>query len=340
MAKQISRKSSFKDYLHTLKELRSTKSPLIGIYGSSEFLIETALDAIRSQAKECSAEIAFIEGGALNEEKMEAIVHQTSLFEPVTYYIIRRTEQAKNLSKLLKNLPSQKLHQSWVHRLILVWSGGDPTATVATELKRLQTLIVPCMEPWPNEMPQVIQMYANALGLKLRPDAIHALIEANGTDLIRQRHELNKIAFIKHNAEAPLSKEDLVPLIGILREDDAFQLDRLLVQENWEGAQALLSSLLHRGEKPLGILSILANHCRNILKINNALSQGIPPSALSHETRLPPFILKNYLPMAGRANEHRYIKALELCYEADVFLKTQPVDESVVLGKVIQTLGQ
>lgn len=340
MAKHRSNKSSFKDYVHILKELRATKSPLIGVYGSSEFLVETALDSIRTRAKECSAEIASIEGGTLNEEKMDAIVHQTSLFEPVTYYIVRRTEQAKTLSKLLKNLTPQNLSQSWPHRLIFVWSGGDPTATVATELKRLQTLMVPCMEPWPNEMPQVTQMYATTLGLKLRPDAIHALIEANGTDLIRLRHELNKISFIVKNTEAPLTKEDLVPLIGIMREDDAFQLDRLLIHENWEGAQALLDILLHRGEKPLGILSILSYHCRNILKINSALSQGIPLSALPHETRVPAFVLKNYLPIAGRANAHRYIRALELCNEADVFLKSHPIAESLVLGKVIQTLAQ
>jgi DNA polymerase III delta subunit len=340
VAKNRSNKASFKDYLHHIHELGATKSPLIGLFGSSEFLIEAALDAIRSRAKEDSAEITFIEGGSLNEEKLEALVRQTSLFEPVTYYIVRRAEQAKTLSKILKNIFPQKPHQNSPHRLIFVWSGVDPTAAVATELKRLQTFMVPCMEPWPNEMPQVIQMYATALGLKMRSDAVYALIEANGTDLIKHRHELNKIAFIKHNIEAPLSKEDLVPLLGILREDDAFHLDRLLIQENWEGAQALLDSLLDRGEKALGILSILSNHCRNILKIHNAISQGFPPSALSQETRLPTFILKNYLPMAGRANTLRYIRAIEMCNKADISLKSQPTDESILLGRIIQTLAQ
>ena len=338
MAKTRSSKGSFKDYLNQKNQLTSTNIPLIALYGSSEILIESALDDLRNLAKKKSVEITTLEGTTLTEATLDAIVNQTSLFDPVTFYIVRRAEQAKNLAKLLKNISVQYVSKNWTHRLILIWTGGSPSAAVAGELKRLQTFMLPCMEPWPNEIPQVLQMYAANLGLKLSPDAIQLMIEANGSDLIKHRHEINKFSLMWRHEKASLTRQDIGPLLGILREDDAFQLDRLLIQGHWHEAQALLKSLLDRGEKAVGILSILANHCRNVLRINDAMTRGHQLPTLAEETKLPIFILKNYLPMAGRVDTYRYSRALEMCCQADVALKSKPIAEALLVSRVIEAL--
>ena len=340
MAKSRSVKASFKDYLNLKSQLSSKNSSLIGIYGSSECLVESAVDAVRARAKNQSMELTILEGSTINESVFDSITNQTSLFEASTLYVVRRAEQAKSLGKLLKALSPDRISKNWSHRLVLVWSGVDPTAAVMSEMKRLSAFIMPCMEPWPNEVPQVIQMYASSVGLNLAPDAIQLMIEANGSDFIKHRHELNKISLIKHAETATIKKEDLAPFIGLLREDDAFLLDRLLLQGQWSEAMALLEGLLDRGEKALGILSILATHCRNILKIQGASSQGHQLNSLSEETRLPTFILKNYLPMAARADAKRYVQALEICQQTDIALKSNPIAESLLVSQVIEVLAR
>ena len=194
------------------------------------------------------------------------------------------------------------------------------------------------MDPWPNEVPQVIQAFAAGFGLNLDAEARQTMIEANGNDLIKHRHELNKIALLQGEKKGILTKEDIAPLLGLLRQDDSFQLDRLLIQRQWPEAHALADALIARGEKALGIVAILANHCRNVIRIEAALTSGCSPSNLHTEVRLPPFMLKAYIPFATRADIPRYIQALRLCQKADMALKSTPVSESLLVAQVIEAL--
>lgn len=336
MAKPRAAKGSFQDYAKLCKELTASDQPYVCLYGSSECLLELALETIRKKVASLSTAITTIEGAQLSEASFETIMGQPALFEGATMYVVRRAEQSKVLPKILKTLAPPK---GVGHRLLLVWSGGEPSASVLKEMKRLGTLMVPCLDPWPNEIPQVLQTFASSLGIKLDPSAVQLLIEANGTDLIKHRHELNKISLLNPNHSGSLGRREIAPFLGLLRQDDAYQLDRLLTQRLWAHAHALTDALLARGEKALGLIAILSNHCRNVIRIQTALENGCSPANLSKEIRLPPFILKTYLPMAGRIDLPRYVQALKLCHDADLTLKSTSIAESILVAQIIEALS-
>jgi DNA polymerase-3 subunit delta len=336
------KRPSYRDHAPALKALvpggkLAADAKVIFLCGPSEYLLNFSIERLRKAATKSGMTAQTLEAASLNEANLSALTSQASLFEPSALYVLRRVEQAKSLGKVLKQIPKA---DALANHLLLVNQGEGPLAPLRAELDRLGARWVPCFEPWANELPEAVQAIADAHGLKLQADAVQLLIDANGLDLVKHRNEIAKLAFLIPEATTPLTAAMIAPHLGMLREDDAFQLDRLLLQKQGAKAQALASGLLARGEKGLGLVSILAGHCRNSLKIGAALADGKSFDQLAGLVRLPPFIIKNYAQSLGRSMDPRpYTKALQLCQEADRLMKSSPVREELILSQIIETLA-
>lgn len=347
MSRSVKR-AAFREYVAALqKELGEgpelpPQATVLMVYGSSEYLLGRTLDLIRKRATAGGMPQATMEASAVTEAVVTQIAGQSSLFDPASLYVLRRVEQAKSLPKLLKNVPAT----GSANRLVLVYRGDSPPAPLRTELTRLKCRMIPCFEPWPNEVPQVVGLISQDLGaknFKLKADAVNLLMELNGADLGKHANELAKLSLLFKDAAAPLGASDIAPHLGMLRDDDAFQLDRLLLQKDFAKAQALVTNLFARGEKGIALLGILAGHCRNVLKITDAQARGVPGPELAGVVRLPPFILKTYTQHLGsganRVETGRYARALALCQETDKLLKSSSTPDELLIVRVIDALA-
>lgn len=337
MSAKAGKKGSFRDYLAAAKDLGGDAVTLV--YGSSEHLMHRTVDLIRARATKDGVPAVSLEAASITEATLQAMGGQASLFEPATLYVIRRVEQAKSLPKLLKGAAAGK---DLANKLVFVYKGDSPVAPLKAELKRMGAREVPCFDPWPNELPQVVGELAKDAGLKLKADAVQLLVETNGGDLVKQANEITKLALLTRSggdATAPLGAADVAPHLGMLREDDAFQLDKLLLAKQWAKAHALAASLLARGEKGLAVLGIIAGHCRNVVRIADALASGVPAHDLGARVKMPPFLIKTYAQGVGRVDPRRYLRALELCRETDRILKSAPISEELVIARLIDALA-
>lgn len=336
------KRPGYRDHAPALKAVLSqgklaADAKVVCIYGTSEYLLNHSIERVRKAAGRSGMTTQTLEAATLNDTNWPALTSQASLFEPASLYVLRRAEQAKTLPKLLKAVAKR---DALANHLVLVVQGEGPGGPLKTELDRLKATPIPCFEPWPSEMPEAVQAIADTLGLRLAHDAVQLLIDANGQDLVKHRNELQKIAFLIPGADAALTAAELSPHLGMLREDDAFQLDRLLLQKQGAKAQALVSGLLARGERGLGLLAILAGHCRSSLKLGTALAEGKSPDQLVGLVRLPPFIIKSYAQSLGRSMDPRpYAKALLLCQDADRQMKSSSVSEELLLSQIIEVLA-
>lgn len=336
------KKPAYRDHAPALKSLVSggklaVDAKVILIYGPSEYLLNFSIERLRKAATKSGMTAQTLEAASLNEASLISLTSQASLFEASSLYVLRRVEQAKSLAKLLKQIPKA---ETLTNHLVLGLQSEGPLAPLRAELERLQARFIPCFEPWPSDMQEAVQTIADSLGLRLASDAVHLLIDANGQDLVKHRNEIAKLAFLIPDAATPLTAAQIAPHLGMLREDDAFQLGRLLLQRQGAKAQALTSGLLARGEKGLGLVAILASHCRNSLKIGAALADGKNPDQMLGLVRLPPFLIKNYAQSLGRSMDPKpYTKALVLCQEADRLMKSTKVSEELLLGRIIEALA-
>ncbi len=333
------KKPAFRDHAPALRTVLASgrlvdACKVILVYGSSEYLLNHTVDTVRRAAVKAGFASQTLEAPSLNEATMTSLTSQASLFEPASFYLLRRVETAKNLAKLLRMIGKP---EGLANRLCLIHQGEAPAAALLTELARLEGRVVPCFDPWPNELPEAVQQIAGALGLKLAADAVQLLIEINGTDLVKHRNELAKLDFLIADRSTPLTAEVVAPHLGLLREDDTRQLEQLLLQKQGAKAHALSTSLLARGEKPLSLLAILTSHCRHSLRIGSALASGQP---VENAVRfLPSFVVKTYAQHLGRSfDRKRYAEALEICAKTDVLLKSTPISEELLIGRVIDVL--
>jgi DNA polymerase-3 subunit delta len=333
------KKPGFRDYLQALKQMGSSRtvaaSGIFIIYGKAPWLVQEAVRTLRTTARRDDLATAAVEGKDVTEGLLSQICSQSSLFEPATLYIVNKAEQAKILLSALANDPGGEL----ANKIALVFSGDKVPAAVSALLTAKSTVDVPCFAPWPNEMPKAVEAFAEIEGLKIDQGGIQVILETLGNDLQKIKNELVRISLHCGAAKSQLTRAEIAPFLGALKEEDVYQLDRYLLDRKWAMAQSLVVSLIDRGEKPLSVLAMLTNHCRNVLNVADGRSKGFTDHEISERSRLPAFIMKNYLQAGRHAPVASYTAALAACHRADRLLKSTPVGESLILGQVIAHLS-
>jgi DNA polymerase III delta subunit len=330
------RKPGYKDHLAALAALKKAAPAVVAIYGESDYLLEQAVAMWRAHAARDGATVTSLEAQAVDDEFLATFRQQAGMFEPSTYYLIRRAEQVKSLGKTLKQLAADK---DTPNRLAIVHRGESWPAPLRHEMERVKALTVPCYPPWPSDVPPIVTQMAEARGLRLRPDAVRAFIDSTGSDLALLANELDRLALVFHGRNEPLDAPTLAAELGMLREDDAWQLDRLLLGRQWSKASILAHALMDRGEEALGLLHIVVSHCRNALKVAEGFQQGLPAGDVAQRLKLPPFLAKQYVADLRGATPERYRRTLLACQAADMTLKSKSVDRGLVIAGLLDSLA-
>ncbi len=339
MADFKGKKPGFSDYVSALKLLKSGKflaeCNVILLYGKSPWLVQEAVQTVRQTARKSDLAIAALEPKEITEGRLTDMFGQSSLFESSTLYIVNKADQAKLLiAKLAKTDISQI-----TNKLVLVMSADRIPAGLTKSLAGNACTEVPCFPPWPNEMARAIQSFASFEGLNIDSGGIQVILETVGNDLQKVKNELVRMSQHLGPVEKVLTKDDIAPFIGAMKEDDIYQLDKYLLDKKWPLATSLIFQLIERGEKPLSVLAMLANHCRNVLNVCDGISKDFTPFEIGSRTRLPAFIMKTYLQSARSVRVSAYTKALSTCHLADRTFKSTAIDERLVLGQIVAALA-
>ena len=116
---------------------------------------------------------------------------------------------------------------------------------------------------------QLVQRTAEALGLKVEPDAIDALVEAIGTDSARLESELRKLSLRGSTISAARVHE----LVGG-RSTNALAVGDALLEGNPGEAIARWDALIEAGEPALRIMATLTGQIRGWLWVSMLEQQG------------------------------------------------------------------
>jgi DNA polymerase III delta subunit len=302
--------SSYDDYVIGMRSLLSIKSAdalprLLVIVGSSSYLQMKAFEAIKKLwEKNDFGAIHSLEGTDLDQKDFLPLISQTSLFEARSLYILKRLANVKNFSSLLVKIRDLSEIKSY-----LVLDLGDKiSADLQKQFNRLGAMIIPCVEPIGLAS---YRKFAMALSKRYQIDlddaAISAVVESSGLDFSKIDNELSKLGFLFAGVDRKICKADILPALGILREDDVFDLFGFLRQRNSAKAHLMSEIFLDRGESAIAITGIFARYARE------QIERGSMRSGLA---------------------------GLHACKDADVQLKTSACDESIVLSNIIEALAE
>lgn len=330
----MSQRSSYKSYQQAFAAVRELKRPLFVLKGDSSFLLMISQRLLVEAWSRDGWECDRTEGAQLNAERFLQATAAKSLFDPKTLTLVGNAFQSPDLLDCLKGIAAPKELRNPIG---LVHSGDIP-AKFQKELDRLGAAVLPCDEPFSSEFKDFAGDRCQYHGVKLQADAMQLLLDAVGLDMAKIENELLRISLCIPQSGAALSAADLRPHLAFVREDHAFLVDQYLCQEAFGKALLLLKDLLDRGESALAVLAILAMHCRKALQIQSGMRNGSSPADLSRDLRLPRPVVQSYLPYIKKRPAALFVRALNLCHEADRRLKSRGRGEELYLDQIVWEL--
>lgn len=333
-------KYNYRDFLESLKGFNSpnsiSKSPnIIVIFGPSEHLHGMAIQQFRNLWTQLpNTSLQAIDAVEINGDFLSQVWSQESMFEPKGFYIFRRVEKKTDFSKFLGALIDSPPRQ---HLCFSILSPSIPVK-LAAALKGLDHVTIPCFEPAPFEMDRYVQNQLIRHNIKMHPEAFALFRQAIGQDLSTIDNELSKLNLIFTDQKKEIHADDLAPILGFLRQDQVFQLDKLFLTGKTQEALALVLSLNKRGESPLAILGIITAHIRKSLRISRHLKDGLTAEQIAGSLKLPLPVIKSYTGYIRMKSPQAMIQALRLCQKADQQLKGSGIEGDLILSQLVYLL--
>ncbi len=331
---------------------------LIVVTGDSDFFIGKALHALRDVWKRrnhaaagelddpVAAVINSLDATELAKDGLLDLVLSQSLFEDTQLVIVRRAEKRSDFGKLLGMLPESR---DWSNPLVVAFEKPALTAEFQRQLTRLDGQQIHVAQPLTQtDFIQFIQTTGQRARLQLTAEAQQLILNCCGRDAIVIENEINRLALLFPPPEdgsggqggrmTDLGTAEIAGVLGVLREDEVFRLDDLLVNRRHAEAEILLHTLLERGESVLAVTGVLARHCRNALAIQDEMARrgAVDMSGMAARLRIPQVVIRNfvrYVPSVPRATFER---ALAACARADVELKTSGLPDGLALSRIVE----
>lgn len=322
--------SSFRDQGMTQPE----SGAVIFIWGSDDYLLYRSGQLIKKFRRANNLTPAqLIDASELKSAtSLDEYWQEKDLFSDHSFYLFSQAEKLKTPGTQLKRIPSA---QGLGNTLIFLYKAKSLSSSLQKELKRLGARQIPCFAPRTNEMNSFIRHLCKDFGIALNSEATGLLLESLGEDLFKLENEIKKLSLMFPGRSSEVSAEEVAPALGLLRQDHAFRLSRLLCQKESAKALDLALNLLLRGESAIALTGVIARHVRTAISVRESAHSR---SGGSH-IRLPWPVQKDYQSYVKDLPRAHLLEKLQDCQLADMQLKGfSKIPEDLVLTRLLNGL--
>jgi DNA polymerase-3 subunit delta len=194
-----------------------------------------------------------------------------------------RDKQLEPVLAILKELPPDLT-------LVLICRDKAP-AKLAKAVKGAGGEIHEFEAPKARELPRVLVGEAQRLGFRLDPAAARMLVERMGTNPLRLRNELERLAlWAGEGGEA--SAADLQEMIADTSEAAVWSLSDALIEGDAATALRIGERLIGQGQNVTGLIYGLASRLRGACAAAAQLEEGIPSKQVESSLKMHPYAAK------------------------------------------------
>ncbi len=278
--------------------------PLYLIAGSDEATLDSTRARLRARAEREGGSAALevfepAEGkGMPDHEALLAAIPAMSLMGTRRYLLADgverwRDRQLEPVQASLGDLPPDLT-------VVLICRDKAPPK-LAKAVKAAAGEIHEFEAPKAREMPRVLIGEAQQLGFRLEPAAARLLVERIGSNPLRLRNELERLA-LWAGAGGEVSASDLQEMIADTSEAAVWSLSDALIEGNSPAALRIGERLIGQGENVTGLIYGLASRLRGACAAAAQLEEGIPPKQVESSLRMHPYAAKQLVSRLGDAN--------------------------------------
>ena len=152
--------------------------------------------------------------------------------------------------------------------------------------------------PKAREMPRVLVGEAQRLGFRLDPAAARMLVERMGSNPLRLRNELERLALWAGDG-GEVAAADLEEMIADTSEAAVWSLSDALVEGDAATALRIGERLIGQGENVTGLIYGLASRLRSACAAAAQLEEGIPPNQVESSLKMHPYAAKQLVRRLG-----------------------------------------
>jgi DNA polymerase III subunit delta len=194
-----------------------------------------------------------------------------------------RDKQLEPVLGALKELPPD---------LTLVLICRDKAAAkLAKAVKAAQGEIHEFEAPKAREMPRLLIGEAQRLGFRLDPAAARMLVERMGSNPLRLRNELERLALWAGQG-GEVAAADLEEMITDTSEAVVWSLSDALIEGDAAAALRIGERLIGQGENVTGLIYGLASRLRSACAAAAQLEEGIAPKQVESSLKMHPYAAK------------------------------------------------
>ena len=211
---------------------------------------------------------------------------------------------------------------------------------------------------WEDDAASIVRNRAEALGLRLRGEAMELFVQLTGGDSRQIDNELDKLDLYLTEARREITADDVRLMVPASRAGVVFELGNALASRDLKQALALIEQLLFQGETPIGILLVaIIPTVRNLLMAKDLMHRyrlsrpampfhftaalnRLPAHATDHLPRKKDGTINTYALGIAATGAHRYElselqTALQKCLDGNVALVSSGADPRTVLTELV-----
>ncbi len=202
---------------------------------------------------------------------------------------------------------------------------------------------IPCVlftKEAPARLAVWIQKHFAANKIEADPKTCNALINYCGRDMFTLNNEIIKLsAYLLQNNKTKVTEEDIRNISSITNEIDTFDFSNAILDNQLERAFGIMSDMKLHKEKPELILGSIMKVYSDLYTVKIMLEGGLMLNDISKKMKLHEYKAKLYIQRANALSRKGLEKALSLCHEADLKIKSFSFDSYNVLDILLIKLS-
>ena len=163
-------------------------------------------------------------------------------------------------------------------------------------------------------------------GLAITVEACDQLVYSVGDDLTTVLAETEKLIAYCDGRES-VTAEDIRAVCAARTEYRVFELAQTILQGRSRQAFDMLHAMLVDGEQPLMLLALLNRQCRQVYDAKLCLQAGQPQAAVAGRLGIPPFALKQLVPLTRQYTEEALADMIRRCTQIEFEVKAGRMTE-------------
>ncbi len=216
---------------------------------------------------------------------------------------------------------------------------SKPHQNIVKELSKVATAVEFRFESDAKLLNWISRMAAKQK-LSLSPDNSRYILERVGHNMLMLKNEVEKLcAFSVANGLETVSRADIDRIVCTNMEISPFDFANALMRRDAKTAFRILADMKMRGEEPIIILSTVSRVINELISVRGCLDKGMTRDETAAKTKMHAYKVKLYIESLKNTDINMLFKTAKAAQNADVLLKSAPVDSYMIIERLICELS-